>query len=134
MDAAAELGRNSVCKHQIQPEYGDEQADAGRDRRTNPSRETKFSGANADSEIFIFPVQLTTCRIGNLTRMIHNLGICVTIHTYILYVLSSPPSLYTQVLQYIQYAHNKSMYHMLYITYSRAWINRVRLPILLVVT
>ena len=25
------LGRNPVSKHQIQPEYGDEQADAGRD-------------------------------------------------------------------------------------------------------
>ena len=32
MDVAAELGRNSVVsKHQVQPEYGDEQADAGRD-------------------------------------------------------------------------------------------------------
>ena len=31
MDAAAGLGRNPVSKHQIQPEYGDEQADAGRD-------------------------------------------------------------------------------------------------------
>ena len=31
MDAAAELGRNPVSKHHIQPEYGDEQADAGRD-------------------------------------------------------------------------------------------------------
>ena len=31
MDAAAELGKNPVSKHQIQPEYGDEQADAGRD-------------------------------------------------------------------------------------------------------
>ena len=31
MNAAAELGRNPVSKHQIQPEYGDEQADAGRD-------------------------------------------------------------------------------------------------------
>ena len=30
MDAAAELGRNPVGKHQIQPEYGDQQADAGR--------------------------------------------------------------------------------------------------------
>ena len=29
MDAAAELGRNPVSKHQIQPEFGDEQADAG---------------------------------------------------------------------------------------------------------
>ena len=34
MDAAAEIGRNPVSKHQIQPEYGDEQADAGRDCRT----------------------------------------------------------------------------------------------------
>ena len=25
------LGRNPVSKHQIQPEYGDEQTDAGRD-------------------------------------------------------------------------------------------------------
>ena len=33
-DATTELGRNPVSKHQIQPEYGDEQADAGRDRRT----------------------------------------------------------------------------------------------------
>ena len=31
-------------------------------------REIKFSGANADREIFIFPVQLTTCRIGNFNR------------------------------------------------------------------
>ena len=34
MDAAAELGRNSVSKYQFQPEYGDEQGDAGRDGRT----------------------------------------------------------------------------------------------------
>ena len=38
MDAAAELGRNPVSKHQIQPEYGDEQADAGRDCRTRLAR------------------------------------------------------------------------------------------------
>ena len=32
MDAASELGRNPVVsKHHIQPEYGDEEADAGRD-------------------------------------------------------------------------------------------------------
>ena len=47
------------------------------------SRETKSSGANADREIFIFRVQLTTSRIGNLTRLIHTLAICVTIHAYI---------------------------------------------------
>ena len=48
----------------------------------NPSRETKFSGANADREVFVFPVQLTTSRIGNLTRLIHTFALCVTIHTY----------------------------------------------------
>ena len=32
--------------------------------------DSKFSGTNSDREIFIFPVQLTTCRIGNLTRLI----------------------------------------------------------------
>ena len=38
MDTAAEIGRNLVSKHQIQPEYGDEQADAGRDGRTRLTR------------------------------------------------------------------------------------------------
>ena len=45
----------------------------------NPSYETKFSGTNGDREVFIFPVQLTTSRIGNLTRLILTLAICVTI-------------------------------------------------------
>ena len=81
MDATVELGRNPVSKHPIQPECGDEQADAGRDM-SNPSRKTKFSGTNADREIFIFPVQLTTCRTGNLTQLIHTIAICVTIRTY----------------------------------------------------
>ena len=31
----------------------------------------------------IFPVQLTTSRIGNLTRLIHTLLYVMTIHTYI---------------------------------------------------
>ena len=48
----------------------------------NPSPETKLSGANADREIFLFPVQLTTSRVGNLTQLIHILAIRVTIHTY----------------------------------------------------
>ena len=83
MDAAAELGRNPVSKHQIQSEYGDEQADAGRySILPNPSRETKFSGTNADRKIIIFPIQLTTRRTGNLTRLIHTIAICDD-HTYI---------------------------------------------------
>ena len=49
-----------------------------------PSREAKFTGANRDREIFIFPVQLTTSRIGNHTRLMPSpLSTCVTIHTYI---------------------------------------------------
>ena len=52
-----------------------EEADTRRGR-PNPSRETKVSGANGDREIFIFPVQLTTSRIGNLTRLIHTLAKC----------------------------------------------------------
>ena len=38
MDAAAELGRNPVSKHQVQSEYEDEQADAGRDGWTRLAR------------------------------------------------------------------------------------------------
>ena len=38
MDAAAELGRNLVSKHQIRPEYGDKQAYAGRNYRTRLAR------------------------------------------------------------------------------------------------
>ena len=38
LDAAAEIGRNTVCKHQIQPEYGDEQVDVGRNCRTRLAR------------------------------------------------------------------------------------------------
>ena len=40
-------------------------------------------GANADRATFIFPFQLTMSRIGNHTRLVHNLAICVTKYTYI---------------------------------------------------
>ena len=92
MDAAAELGRNPESKHQIQPEYGDEQMGL-----PNPSRETKFSGTHGDRGIFIFPVQLTTSRIGNLTRLIHTLAICVTIHKLLLSLIHTFSVLYLQL-------------------------------------
>ena len=62
-----------------------EQADAGRDRRPNPSRDTKFSGANGARDIFVFPVQLTTIRIlATLPGRSSTLLIYVmTTHTYI---------------------------------------------------
>ena len=85
MDAAAELGRSPVSKRQIQPEYGDEQADAGRDCRTCLVRPSS-QGANEDREKIIFPVQMTTSSVGNLTRLILTLAICddrtTYIHTY----------------------------------------------------
>ena len=59
-----------------------EQADAGR-VQPNPSCETKFSGAKGDRGISFFPVQLTTTRIGCLTRLIHTLLHVMTIYTYI---------------------------------------------------
>ena len=47
----------------------------------------KFSGASGDREKMCFPVQLTTSRIVNLTRLIFTLAILyvmmMTIHTYI---------------------------------------------------
>ena len=51
--------------------------------RLNSSRETKFSGTHGDREIFIFHVQLTTSRIGNLTRLIHTPLYVMTINIYI---------------------------------------------------
>ena len=75
MDAAAELGRNPVSKHQIQPEYGDEQADAGRDCRTRLARPNSQARPGT-GKISFLPVQLTTTRIGNLTRLIHTLAVC----------------------------------------------------------
>ena len=77
MDAAAELGRNnSESEHQIQPEYGDEQADAGRDCRTRLAKPNSQARTNADREMFIFPVQLTTCRIDNLTYPVDPYSSC----------------------------------------------------------
>ena len=74
MDAAAEIGRDPVSKHQIQPKYGHEQADAGRDQIRRRER--------GQGNTFMFPVQLTTSRIGNLTRLILTLALCDD-HTYI---------------------------------------------------
>ena len=41
--------------------------------RPNLSHKTKFSGANGVREIDILAIQLTTSRIGNLTRSIHTM-------------------------------------------------------------
>ena len=53
------------------------------DGTAEPPRDTKFSGTNGDREILFFRVQLTTSRIGNLTRSLHTLLYVMTIYTYI---------------------------------------------------
>ena len=81
MDAIAELERNPASKHQIQPEYRDEQADAGRDCQTRLARPNSQARTGTGKYSF-FSVQLTTSRIVNLIRLIITLAICVTICTY----------------------------------------------------
>ena len=96
MDAAAELGRNPVSKRQIQPEYGDEQADAGRDCRTHFARPNSQARTGTGKYAF-FAVQLTiiniNSRTGNLTRLILSLAICDD-YTYIDYIDTAISSLY----------------------------------------
>ena len=55
-----------------------------RDGTAEPVSQTKFSGTHGDRGIFIFPVQLTMSRIGNLTLLTHTLLYVMAIHTYIL--------------------------------------------------
>ena len=68
MDAAAGIGRFPASKHQIRPAYGDEQAGAGREGKAEPvSRDQILRREQGQEKVFIFPVQLTTSNIGNLT-------------------------------------------------------------------
>ena len=66
MDAAAELGRNPVSKHQIQPEHGEEQADAGRDCRTRLARQK--SQARARTGKYSGLSSVTIFHLGNVCR------------------------------------------------------------------
>ena len=83
--------------HQIQPEYGEWAGWRGTGR-PNPPRETKFSGANGDMEMFSFPVQLITSRIGNLTRLIRTLQYVMTTYQEGILGYSSYIALYLLVL------------------------------------
>ena len=51
------------------------------DGTANLTHETKLSGANEDRENSVFPVQLTTSKIGNHTRLMPNLLKVMTTHT-----------------------------------------------------
>ena len=80
MDAAAEFGRNPASKHQIQPEYGDEQADADGTAEA-VSRDQILRHARGQGNIK-FPCSADHEQDWQPTRLIHTLAICVTIHTY----------------------------------------------------
>ena len=51
-DAAAKLGRNVLSKHQIQPNYEDEQADAGRECRTCLARPNSLAQTGTEEHSF----------------------------------------------------------------------------------
>ena len=66
-DAAAEIGRNPVCKDETQPEYGDEQADAGRDCRTRLTRPN--SQARTGTGKYLFSSLFSWPRAGLVTLL-----------------------------------------------------------------
>ena len=81
MDAAAEIGRNPVCKHQIQSEYGDEQADAGRDCRTRlarPNSQARTRTGKYSVSLFSWP----RAGLATLPGLSIFLLYVTTIHTY----------------------------------------------------
>ena len=81
MDAAAEVGRSPVCKHQIQPEYGNEQADAGRDCRTRlarPNSQARTRTGKYSFSLFSWP----RAGLATLPGWSILLLYVMTIHTY----------------------------------------------------
>ena len=54
MDAAAKIERNPASKHRIQLEYGDEQADAGRDGRNFLARPNSQDANGHRGKLCIF--------------------------------------------------------------------------------
>ena len=87
MDAAAELGRNPYVSTRFSLSM--EMSRLTRDGTAEPvSRDQILRHARGQGNI-IFSVQLTTSRIGNLTRLIHTL----------LYVMTPPPPQKRLVLQ-----------------------------------
>ena len=66
MDAAAELGSNPGSKRQIQPEYGDEQADAGRDCSTYLARPNSQARMQTGNIHFFSKAGRPGSSVGNL--------------------------------------------------------------------
>ena len=89
MYAAAELGRDPVSKHQIQPEYGDEQTDAGRDCRTRFER-PNFQARTRTGK-YQFPCSADHVQDWQPYPVDpYSHAICVTIHTYRMARMTGP--------------------------------------------
>ena len=98
MDAVAELGRNPVSKHHIQPEYGDEQR-LTRDGTAEPvSRDQILRRERGQGNVH-FPCSADHELGWQLTRLIHTFAICVTIHS----INSSIEYRYTSINSPIEY-------------------------------
>ena len=111
MDAATEIGRNPVGKHQIQPEYRDEQADrdgtagtVSRDqilRRERGQRNIRFPcSADHEQEWQPYPVDSYSCYICDHTY---------TKYTYMVYIYpyqASGSVTCVSTSQVIKYASN----------------------------
>ena len=76
MDAAAD-GRNPVSKR-TRFNLSVDMSRLTRDGAAEPVSRDQIIRRERRQEILLFPVQLTTCGIGNLTRLIHTRAICVT--------------------------------------------------------
>ena len=150
--SSTELGRNPVSKQHVQLEYGDEQADAGRDCRTRLERPISLARKGTGKYSFSLVSRPRAGLIGNLTRLIHTLAICMTIHPLNrVYPLSSLMPyrtllhnvghqicctiLYYTVREMTENVSTPRCIWSCMVTHiARVWVNRVRLPILLVVS
>ena len=88
MDAAAEIGRNPVSKHQIQP-ASMEMSKLTRDGTAELVSRDQILRRERGQGIFCFPVQLTTNRISNLTLLLLYVLIIHTLILLLLYAISN---------------------------------------------
>ena len=65
-----------------------------RDGTAEPVSRDQILRREREQGIIHFPVQLTTCRTGNLTWLIHTLAICVTIQRKFYSIASNISTIY----------------------------------------
>ena len=124
MNAAAELEMKPVSKHQIQPEYGDKQADVGRDGWTRLARPN--SQARTGTRKYYFPCLAYHEQDWQPYPVDPYSAICDD-HTYITYIHSSPEG-GTIILVILCTMYSHHLGQLFIMDSSRVWINRVTNP------